>query len=230
MKLRIALCIVIGLGICTTARANGFAMTVKPAIIGPGIIAPITITPYYGGVSLPVSIVTSAAQFGYRASNFMVGVGLEYGGYSIEDRVIHTDTSGHEDSSSVEDALRYSVFLPEVAARYYFAGGEVSDQGGEISPYVGVSAFYSIGSPDYVTSGIRDTATIRQIDKDLTGNLGGTLSVGVEYAFNRNFSIGGEFGLQLVSTRLTDYPDPGMTLNQLRAETQASLCLNYYFQ
>jgi hypothetical protein len=227
LRLRIALCVVVGLGICATARANGFAISIKPAIVAPSLI---DLSPEYG-MTFPLSVVTSAAHFGYRTGNFLVGIGLEYSGYSGEDRNIYRDTSGHEDSSSVSNALRYSLFLPEVAVRYYFGGGEEGGQpDGIISPYVGLSAFYSIGSTDNIYDGVRDTAAIRVLNDDLTGNVGGTAMVGAEYAFNQSFSIGGEFGLRLISTSIDDGPESYTVHNEVGAETYAALCLNYYFQ
>lgn len=228
MRLRIALCVAVGLGICASAWANGFAISIKPAIVAPSIV---TLNPDYG-ITVPLSAVTSAAHFGYRAGSFLIAVGLEYSGYSGEDRDIYRDTSGHADSSSVSSALRYSIFLPQVSARYYFggAGEEGSQPDGTISPYVGLSAFYSIGSSDYIEYGVRDTSVIRMLNDDLTGDFGGTVAVGAEYAFNQRFSIGGEFGLRLVSTSVGDQPEPYTVHDEVGAETHAALCLNYYFQ
>lgn len=224
MRLRITLCAVIGLAIYGTAWA-GFAMSIKPAIVAPAII---TLNPEYG-ITLPLSVVSSAAHFGYRTGSFLVGAGLEYSGYSAEVRDIYRDTSGHADSSKVSGALRYSIFLPQVAARYYFGGGDGSEQEGGISPYVGLSAFYSIGATDYIYDGVRDTAMIRQLNKELTGNLGGSVAFGAEYAFSPSFSIGGEFGLRLVSIVLGDEPKSYTVQTEIGAETYAALCLNYYF-
>lgn len=226
MRLRIKLCVVVGLAVCATAWA-GFAMSIKPAIVAPSIV---TLSPSYG-ITLPLSVVSSAAHLGYRGSNFFAGAGLEYSGYSAEVRDIYRDTSGHQDSSSISGAVRYSIYLPQVAARYYFGGGGVgSEQGGGISPYVGASAFYSIGSTDYIDYGVRDTAMIRQLNRELTGNLGGSVAFGAEYAFSPSFSIGGEFGLRLVSIVLGDEPESSTVQSEVGAETHAALCLNYYFQ
>jgi len=224
LKLRTTLCVVIGLGICGTTWA-GFAMSIKPAIVAPSII---TLNPEYG-ITLPLSVVSSAAHFGYRTGKFLVGAGLEYSGYSAEVRDIYRDTSGHADSSKVSGAVRYSILLPQVAARYYFGGGDGSEQEGGISPYVGLSAFYSIGSTDYIEYGVRDTAMIRALNRELTGNIGGSVAFGVEYAFSPSFSIGGEFGLRLVSIVLGDEPESSARQTEIGAETHAALCLNYYF-
>jgi hypothetical protein len=102
-----------------------------------------------------------------------------------------------------------SIFLPQVAARFFFGGGGEggsfgmgAEGGGEVRPYAAVSAFYSLSSArvsesDGVTT-VRDTAYERQLNDMLTGNFGGTVAVGGEYFFVPGFSIGGEFGCRML--------------------------------
>ena len=146
----------------------------------------------------------NAAQVGYKWNNFFLGGGLEFAtaSWTHDYEVVHHDTSAFPETTytyrqSKEENV--SIFLPQVAARYYW-GGETGREAGFARPYVGVSAFFSIASVSIRGTG-RDSvwedepANWLELDS-LGGNLGGTVSFGGEYYLSRHLALNGEFGVR----------------------------------
>jgi hypothetical protein len=154
--------------------------------------------------SLRPGLRVNAAQVGYKWNNFFFGGGLEFATASWTD---YYETVYHDTTVFPETTFTYrqgreenaSVFLPQVAARYYW-GGETGREAGFARPYVGVSAFFSLAAVSITRTGIdsiwKDDPASRLVQDSLGGNLGGTVAFGGEYYFSRHLALNGEFGVR----------------------------------
>jgi hypothetical protein len=172
-----AVAVLIILAVGSADAQGGFALCVKPGML------------------------VNAAQVGYKSDNLFAGVGCEFITAGLTSKY-----SEHDGSFSYNSTQKYdiSMFLPQVALRYFFEGtGGEGGGGGEVRPYVTASAFYTLGSAKVSWSDgqttTHDTLTERQLQDLLTGNVGGTVAFGGEYFFSPNFSLGGEFGCRWLS-------------------------------
>jgi hypothetical protein len=161
-------------------------------------------------MSFKPGLAVNAAHFGYATENLFVGAGLEFASVSYGLKYTTRETLDYEEPKETTFSHTNNVsgmlFLPQVAAKYYFGGSTEGTEGTGVRPYVWASAFYSISSVSMTSDTTHDTAFARQANDLLTGNIGGTLALGAEYAFSKNFGISGEFGVRMLfgSTR-SDY-------------------------
>jgi hypothetical protein len=211
----VALVIVIGAG--SASAQAGFALCVKPGML------------------------VNAAHVGYKTDNLFAGVGCEFATVGLNSKQTQTDSTYSPPTVYTRtDKYDVSLFLPQVALRYFFGGtgeGETGT-GGEVRPYAAASAFYSlsaarISSSDGETT-VRDTSAERQLRDALDGNIGGTVAFGGEYFFVPGFSIGGEFGCRLLfGGQKSSYAEEGYSY--VSANTfglgvvYTALGLNFYF-
>jgi hypothetical protein len=192
-------------------------------------------------------LLINAAQVGYKTDNFFIGGGLEFASASWSnsyesvrhDTMVHPETTYTYKSASKIGA---SVFLPQVAAKYFWGGAAADKEGGFARPFVGASLFYSIASASATTtyndSTYSDTTTSRALQGILGGNLGGTVSFGGEYYIARSLSLSAEFGMRyLFGDGNTKYhyenysgPEDVSIKDQLGLGfTYTTLGLNFYF-
>ena len=184
-RIMVAVAVVIVAAVGTAQAQGGFALCVKPGML------------------------VNAAQVGYKSDALFAGVGCEFATVGLTSEYSHIDSSESPPyvykSTSKYDV---SLFLPQVALRYFFGGaggdGEGFGQtgGGEVRPYVAACVFYSLSAvriswSDGETTQ-RDTSAERQMRDLLNGNVGGTVAFGGEYFFSSGFSIGGEFGCRML--------------------------------
>lgn len=194
-----------------------------------------------GGFALCVKpgMLVNAAQVGYKSDALFAGFGFEFASVGLTSKETEIDSS-FSPPEVHKTTMNYdvSLFLPQVALRYFFGGTGAGGAGGVVRPYVAASAFYSLSavriqmSDGQVT--VRDTSTERQMRDVLNGNVGGTAAFGGEYFFSPNFSLGGEFGCRMLfgdlesSTTYPGYSD--VTKNALGlGVVYTTLGLNFYF-
>jgi len=205
------------------ANAEGLAFAVRPGLL------------------------INAAQVGYKGDNFFVGGGLEFASASWSNSYerVHHDTLDPETTYTYKygTSTKASVFLPQVAAKYFWGGGGDGErEAGYARPFVSTSLFYSIASVGVTRtaddSTYSDTTTSRSVQAILDGNLGGTTSFGGEYYISRNLSLSAEFGVRYlfgssdVKYRYNDYsgPDEVAMKDKLGLGfTYTTLGLNFYF-
>ena len=188
----------------------------------------------------------NAAQVGYKWNNFFLGGGLEFAtaSWMHDYEVVHHDTSAFPETTytyrqSKEENV--SIFLPQVAARYYW-GGEIGREAGYARPFVGVTAFYSIAAVTIRGTGSdsvwKDEPASWLEPDSLGGNFGGTVSFGGEYYLSRHLAFNGEFGVRYlfggtdVKYQYDNYsgPDDVAMVDKLGLGfTYTTLGLNFYF-
>lgn len=195
-----------------------------------------------GGFALCVKpgMLVNAAQVGYKSDALFAGVGCEFATVGLASKYSHTDST-YDPPYSYSYTSKYdvSLFLPQVALRYFFGGTNAEGGGGGVvRPYAAASVFYTlsavrISSSDGETT-VRDTSAERQMRDVLNGNIGGTVAFGGEYFFSSGFSIGGEFGCRMLfGGQKSSYESPGysyVSSNTLGlGVTYTTLGLNFYF-
>lgn len=161
-----------------------------------------------GGLAFSVrpGLLINAAQVGYKTDNFFIGGGLEFASASWSnsyENVTHDTTVTPETTHTYKygSKIGASVFLPQVAAKYFWGGAEAANKdAGYARPFVGASLFYSIALANATTtdgnSTYKDTTTSRSLQDILGGNLGGTVSFGGEYYISHSLSLSAEFGVR----------------------------------
>ena len=203
-----------------------------------------------GGLAFSVrpGLLINAAQVGYKTDNFFIGGGLEFASASWSnsyESVQHDTTVFPETTYTYKygSKIGASVFLPQVAAKYFWGGAAAAGKdGGYARPFVGATMFYSIASASATTtngdSTYKDTATSRSLQGILGGNLGGTVSFGGEYYISHSLSLSAEFGVRYlfggtdVKYHYDGYSGPedvAMKDKLGLGFTSTTLGLNFYF-
>lgn len=204
-----------------------------------------------GGLAFCVrpGLLINAAHIGYKTDNLFVGGGLEFASASWNENQTKTVTDTFPESETTYTyksgtKMDASVFLPQIAAKVFFGGGnEESGQGGGFArPYLGLSAFYSLAmvstSTTYGDSTYKDTMTSRMLQDVLGGNLGGTVSFGGEYYIARSLSLSAEFGARFLFGGIDQkyhhdyyyqYEDGVLKSKLGLGLTYTTLGLNFYF-
>ncbi|HYG16695.1 MAG TPA: hypothetical protein VEC12_13145 [Bacteroidia bacterium] len=182
----------------------------------------------------------NGANFGYRFNKFVPFVGLQVlnVGTSITNKGMEYDPVA-DDIVSYTDEFKFSgtAFMPFVGARYFFK------QSGKLNAYgsLMLSKIFLRGKIEDST----DPNANRDVEDFIknTSVWGGQLGFGVEYFFDDNFSLGGEFGFMMLHARNTteevrpvsnpNVPPPDATFTtdtriNLRP-TYTKFSLNFYF-
>jgi hypothetical protein len=188
----------------------------------------------------------NAAQVGYKWNNFFLGGGLEFAtaSWTHDYEVVHHDTSVFPETTYTYRQTKeenVSIFLPQVAARYYW-GGEIGREAGYARPFVGVTAFYSIAAVTIMETGSdsvwKDEPASWLAPDSLGGNLGGTVSFGGEYYLSRHLAFNGEFGVRYLfgsfgqthrDSESYGYSDVWLDERLGLGLTYTTLGLNFYF-
>jgi hypothetical protein len=211
-----AVVVVIALVVGSAHAQGGFAFCVKPGML------------------------VNAAQVGYKSDVLFAGLGCEFATVGLTSKYSRTDST-YEPPYSYSYTSKYdvSLFLPQVALRYFFGGTDAEGGGGGVvRPYAAASVFYTLSAVRIQTSDgettHRDTTSERQLRDVLNGNVGGTVAFGGEYFFSSGFSIGGEFGCRMLfAGQKSSYESPGysyVSSNTLGlGVTYTTLGLNFYF-
>ena len=118
--------------------------------------------------------------------------------------------SGETDTAELDCTL----WVPSLAVKGYLARPAAST----VAPYLYAAIFTMVPSASGDT-GLDDVL-------DDTWNFGGSVAFGAEYFFHRQFSVGGEFGLNLL---FGGYEEGGDEYSGDLEATYAALTLNFRF-
>lgn len=159
----------------------------------------------------------NSAYIGYKFSDqFMASLGLQYYGVNY---------SFTEDGDELEN-FKGALIIPSLGLKYFMA------RKNQIQPYLSLVFSKPLISGSLVFDGEPDEDFEDAIDN--VSLLGVGFGFGVEYFFDENFSLGGEYGIQFMSVKVTIPED--FELQQFEEEIKTSfnptytkLTLNYYF-
>jgi len=164
----------------------------------------------------------NSAYFGYKISNLVIYGGFEY---------IHAggDVDIKETgSATLSYSVSANVCVPYIGAKYFLLNS------GSIKGYVSGN----ISKPWLSFSGTEDGEELEITSgltvKDVVGDIklwGFQVAVGSEYFFSDNFSIGGEFGVRLLTGSFNKDigTDVNLDVSAGASLTYSALTLNYYF-
>ena len=171
--------------------------------------------------------------FGNGKTYFTTGIDYLFGRFTYTNRY-ETYVYGEYDMEvEYEDKLKMSahVFIPSIGLKHYFKKEK-------IATYFKTSAFYTLPFFSYTEKSTDPEEEDYKISFDEKKNirrsattLGTTFALGSEYFFSDNFSIGGEYGINIYMNRIkmTSSNGLGDELFGLLGLTRSSLVLNYYF-
>jgi len=181
----------------------------------------------------------NGAYFGYKIGKVVPFAGVQV--IAASWKFIRTGTEWDYDSGSAVDfsdeiKMSGSIIMPEIGVKYFaLEKNKIKGYliGGITKPFINAKLSYNGEEVEEIQE-VLDNISL----------LGGFAGVGVEYFFDENFSIGGEFGMQVLtgnySNEYTDtYWNPSIsddveadfsddfTLNF--APSYAKISLNFYF-
>ncbi|TXC85257.1 hypothetical protein [Luteibaculum oceani] len=186
----------------------------------------------------------NGAQLGYRVNSKLIPyISFQYLSSRItidESGTRINDASTGTESYSSEHLAKGTIFIPSIGAKYF-----VSSKG-KLKSYIQGAFTKPFLSAKIEDDGVEDE-TIKE-DLEKLSIWGGELSFGVEYFFDENFSLGGEFGLRGFHAKYKENSEREETyFNQdtqqnetvtLRSETETNVSfsptftrvsLNFYF-
>ncbi len=182
----------------------------------------------------------NSAFVGYQVNDRLLPfVSFQYASFGLS--VSETGTDFNYDSNKVENyeytgKLTGGILMPSIGAKYYLANQNKLKSYGSVA----------ITKPIVVAKLENDGEIDKEFEESVKSLslIGGELGFGVEYFFDSNFSIGGEFGLRLITgnyqeTYDTEYFDPNtgdyvpsktvISVNGRVTPTYTKFCLNFYF-
>ena len=160
------------------------------------------------GVSPGINL--NGASFGYQFGNSAVGyIGLQYLGAHLS----------VEDSGEPETEVSASILSPTIGLKYFAFSKN------KLKGYFNASLSKPIFAGKLKTDGEEDPDFKESIRN--SNSLGFEIGFGVEYFFDGNFSIGGEYGFRNLSFKYAD--DADVVIKARVSPTYTRFCLNYYF-
>ncbi len=182
---------------------------------------------------------TNSAYFGYKTGKFVPYVGLQYGNI-----MFNTKETGQEydyDETSVvtytdEIDFKGNLFLPNIGVKYFAV------EKNNLKAFLNLSVAKPILSGKMEVDG-EEVNELGETLKDIK-LFAGELGFGVEYFFDDNFSIGGEFGIRYFGGKYSNshtdsFYNPDTDLNQdteieetykvSTNPTFSKISLNFYF-
>ena len=167
----------------------------------------------------------STATVGYKFKRIVPFLGFQY--YGTSTSISYSDQYYDYDSlglvtNSYSDNLKASLILPSLGVKYFILERE------KLKAYSSLSFTLPI-----LSLKSDDKEYNKQIKEELdkVNIWGSELSFGVEYFFDEQFSVGGEFGLRYIHF---DYADEReytvidqMTGEELKAKSSESINLNF---
>lgn len=182
---------------------------------------------------------TNSAYFGFKAGKVVPYIGFQYAGVAI-----NLEESGEEWDDYEDDIIPYSndikikgsLHVPTLGVKVFAV------EKNQMKAYFNLSVSKPFLSAKYEEDG-EEYEEVGDLVKDIK-LFGGEFGFGVEYFFDNNFSIGGEFGLRYLHAKYTNsYEDEeydyntgtyeDVTIeNTLKARmnpTYSRISLNFYF-
>jgi len=172
----------------------------------------------------------NSASFGYKMGKVVPYIGLQYCGLSGS----YTLDVDYESATDVSNEMKITgkVIMPTIGVKYF------AIEKNKVKGYLNASVSKPFLAAKLTFDGEESEGLAEEVDK--VSLLGGTFGVGAEYFFDDNFSIGGEFGLNLMFAKYTDteedtdYNGNGpatieRTLKGMAMPTYSKISLNFYF-
>jgi hypothetical protein len=145
---------------------------------------------------------TNTAQFGYKMGKINPYIGFQYlGGYLKM-----------EETESVK--AKVTLLIPEIGVKFF------AIENNKLKGYLNLNITKPFISGKYDGD---DLPYLNDISL-----IGGNFGLGVEYFFDDNFSVGGEYGLQYIHGKYDD-PNSDFVVNVGIVPTYSKICLNFYF-
>lgn len=152
---------------------------------------------------------TNTAYFGFKIGSLVPYVNFQYAGGSMK-----MESGGIESKTSVK------LIMPGVGAKFFFATNN------KIKAYANLNVVKPFVSGKDVYDGDEDPDFADMFKK--VSVIGGGLGFGVEYFFDDNFSIGGEYGVMYLTGNYDDSDaDVKVTIGAI--PTYSKISLSYYF-
>lgn len=190
------------------------------------------------GVSTGLGL--KSADFGYKVNNKIV----PYIGFQFLNANFNSEQTGEEFDYNLNSVVSYSdqtefsgsIFIPNVGVKYFIK------QKNNLQAYLSLNFSKPIISGNLKFNGEENEEFSDQI-KNIS-LWGSELGFGVEYFFDENFSLGGEFGLRYMHLKYansydTDFYNPNTgnyqntvvenTIKLSTNPTYSRISLNYYF-
>jgi len=172
----------------------------------------------------------NSASFGYKMGKVVPYIGIQYCGLSGSYSVDVNYESATDESNEMK--ITGKVIMPTIGVKYF------AIEKNKIKGYVNASISKPFLAAKLTIDDEEQEVLAEEVDK--VSLIGGTFGVGAEYFFDDNFSIGGEFGLNLISAKYTDtdedddYNGNGpatieRTLKGMVMPTYSKISLNFYF-
>jgi hypothetical protein len=196
----------------------------------------------YSQISFGVStdMLLKGSTIGYKFNNFVPYIGLQYYNASLTGEF--TGKEYDYETQSIVDVnekseFSGSIFLASIGAKYLF-----NVESKNVKPFVNVAVFKPIISGSLKINGEEIDEFKDMIEK--TSSLGFEFGIGAEYYFDKNFSVGGEFGFRMLmasnestfedyiydpDTSTDIYYDATTKLDLGLGMTYTRINLNYYF-
>lgn len=180
----------------------------------------------------------SNSHIGYRFGKFEPTVSFAFikGNYKTVTEGQRFDSNGNLVNYTETSSGKGGLYLPGIGLKYFCKST------GKITSYFSLTLIKPILSASAETDGINDQQVEDEVKK--LRLFGAQLGYGVEYFFDPNFSVGGEFGLLFVKARYksTDTVEKFDPVNGQFVDTQektddkfvlnptyATISLNFYF-
>ncbi len=185
----------------------------------------------------------NSAGFGYKVQKFVPYLGLQM--FRMNGEIVDTGKENDVNTGNIVDytdtyTAKLNIFLPTLGVKYFFI------ERNKIKAYGNLNF-----SKSFLSGEVNDsTDPFQDIDDDVQEILKETkffntqIGFGTEYFFDDNFSIGGEFGLNLMRFKSRDTytgtvfdPNTGNSVDYLGETnfkanfnpTYAKFSLNFYF-
>ncbi len=213
----------------------------KKILLSLFVVSLMGFSPVYSQLSFGVSpgFSLNSAYFGYKINKVVPSVGFQYYGAKMT-----YEESGKEFNSTLfllmdytdESSFSVNLYVPSIGVKYFIA------QRNKVQAYLSLNV-----SKPILNGKMKGDHTY---NADFNSNIkkvklwGGELGVGMEYFFDENFSLGGEFGLTYLHLRYKDSetrseynPITGhYELVEIKSDyklavkpTYSRISLNYYF-
>ncbi len=185
----------------------------------------------------------NTASFGYKAGNFVPYAGFQLlnAKFTLDQNDFDYTTPGTLEEHDMTTTIKAGIYMPTIGAKYFVVHNN------KLKAFVGLGLTKPIikASAEFEYDGQTENEEFSDEIKETVENIkifGGELGFGVEYFFDDNFSVGGEFGLRYIKTKFSqerngeqyngiDYEDvvykTDVNLNLMPTYTKVSL--NFYF-
>ena len=185
----------------------------------------------------------NGASFGYKTGKFVPYAGLQMlsAKFAVENNDFENPTLGVIEEHIIKTEVKANIIIPTIGAKYFIV------ESNKLKAYLDLSL-----SKPFLSAKVELTDNGDPIDPEMTDQIeesvkdvklfGGEFGFGVEYFFDDNFSVGGEFGLRYLNGKFsqsnedtyydgnTDVPvtyTTDVNLNLMPTYTKVSL--NFYF-